>query len=281
MAIQASLIPFEEKPIRKIWHNDEWYFSVIDVIYVLTDSPKPTAYWNKIQKAMTNENQLYPFWIKLKLESLDGRFRPSDCANTEGVLRLIMSVPSPKAEPLKLWLAQVGRERLEETANPELAFERTREMYRAKGYPEDWIGYREKSILIRKELTEEWKSRGINENAEYSLLTAEIAKATFDLTPTEHKELKGLTKPNQNLRDHMTNLELIFSALSEEITRKVAIRDDANGFLQNREAAGEGGRMAGEARENLEKRLGEKVVSSNNFLGLDGNKKEELPKKKD
>ena len=275
---EQSIIPFEGKPIRKVWENDEWWFSIIDIIEVLTDSTAASKYWNALKR---REPQVSTICRKMKFLAPDDKMRPTDTANTEGVLRIVMSIPSPKVEPLKLWLAQTGKERIEEMENPELAFDRAREIYKAKGYPEDWIGYREKSILIRKELTEEWKSRGINENAEYSLLTAEIAKATFDLTPTEHKELKGLTKPNQNLRDHMTNLELIFSALSEEITRKVAIRDDANGFLQNREAAGEGGRMAGEARENLEKRLGEKVVSSNNFLGLDGNKKEELPKKKD
>ena len=275
---EQSIIPFEGKPIRKVWENDEWWFSIIDIIEVLTDSTAASKYWNALKR---REPQVSTICRKMKFLAPDGKMRPTDTANTEGVLRIVMSIPSPKVEPLKLWLAQTGKERIEEMENPELAFDRAREIYKAKGYPEDWIGYREKSILIRKELTEEWKNRGINENAEYSLLTAEIAKATFDLTPTEHKELKGLTKPNQNLRDHMTNLELIFSALSEEITRKVAIRDDANGFLQNREAAGEGGRMAGEARENLEKRLGEKVVSSNNFLGLDGNKKEELPKKKD
>ena len=275
---EQNIVPFEGKPIRKVWENDEWWFSIVDVIEVLTDSVKPRDYWSVLKK---REPQLPTLCRQLKLPSSDGKYYKTDVSNTEGVLRIVMSVPSPKAEPLKLWLAQTGKERIDETENPELTFDRAREIYKAKGYPDDWIGYREKSILIRKELTEEWKNRGITENSEYSILTAEIAKATFDLTPTEHKELKGLTKPNQNLRDHMTNLELIFSALSEEITRKVAIRDDANGFLQNREAAGEGGRMAGEARENLEKRLGEKIVSPNNFLGLSGNKKEELPEKKD
>ena len=275
---EQNIVPFEGKPIRKVWENDEWWFSIVDVIEVLTDSVKPRDYWSVLKK---REPQLPTLCRQLKLQSSDGKFYKTDVSNTEGVLRIVMSVPSPKAEPLKLWLAQTGKERIDETENPELAFDRAREIYKAKGYPDDWIGYREKSILIRKELTEEWKNRGITENSEYSILTAEIAKATFDLTPTEHKELKGLTKSNQNLRDRMTNLELIFSALSEEITRKVAIRDDAKGFLQNREAAGEGGRMAGEARENLEKRLGEKIVSSNNFLSLNEHKKEELSEKTD
>ena len=221
MTIQASLIPFEEKPIRKIWHNDEWYFSVVDVIYVLTDSANPRKYWSVLK---VREPQLATICSQLKMLSSDGKNYKTDVANTEGVLRLIMSVPSPKAEPLKLWLAQVGRERLEETANPELAFERTREMYRAKGYPEDWIGYREKSILARKELTEEWKNRGVKEGQEYSILTATIAKGTFGVTPKEHKEVKGLTKLSQNLRDHMTPLELIFTALGEELTRMKTVK---------------------------------------------------------
>ena len=278
MEVQTSLIPFEGKPIRKIWYNDEWYFSVVDIIYVLTDSPKPTAYWNKIQKALTSENQLYPFWIKLKLESLDGKFRPSDCANTEGVLRIVMSVPSPKAEPLKMWLAQVGKERLEETENPELAFDRAREIYKAKGYPDDWIGYREKSILIRKELTEEWKNRGIKEGQEYGILTATIAKGTFGLTPKEHGNLKGLEK--QNLRDHMTPIELILTAFGEESTRLLAIQHDAKGFNENHDVASRGGVLAGDARRNLEKQLGESVISKDNFLNLNSGENTALPEEK-
>lgn len=274
-----SLIPFGEKPIRKIWHNDEWWFSIVDVIEILTDSPSPKTYWAKLKKKLVEEsaNQQFRIWELLKVPSSDGRKRPTDCVNTEGVLRIVMSVPSPKAEPLKLWLAQVGKERIEETENPELSFERAREIYKAKGYPDDWIGYREKSIMIRNELTDEWKKRGIKESMEYSILTAEISKATFGLTPTEHKELKGLTKPSHNLRDHMTNLELIFSILGEEITRKVAIRDDSQGFNENRESAITGGRIAAKSLVNTEKELGEKVISTNNFLNLNNNKKDELP----
>ena len=272
MAIQASLIPFEEKPIRKIWHNDEWYFSVVDVIYVLTDSANPRKYWSVLK---VREPQLATICSQLKMLSSDGKNYKTDVANTEGVLRLIMSVPSPKAEPLKLWLAQVGRERLEETANPELAFERTREMYRAKGYPEDWIGYREKSILARKELTEEWKNRGVKEGQEYSILTATIAKGTFGLTPKEHGAFKGLEK--QNLRDHMTPIELILTAFGEESTRLLAVKHNATGFNQNHIAASEGGILAGDARKNLEKQLGESVVSKDNFLNIGDNPKNILP----
>ena len=269
---QNKLMPFEGKEIRKIWHDEQWYFSVIDIIEVLTESATPRKYWNTLK---TREPQLSSVCGQLKLPASDGKKYKTDCANTEGVLRIVMSVPSPKAEPLKLWLAQVGTERIEETENPELAFERAREIYRAKGYPEDWIGYREKSMLIRRQLTDEWQKRGIKENTEYAILTAEIAKATFGLTPTEHANLKGLEK--QNLRDHMTNLELIFSALGEESARIVTDRNNAQGFTENRESAIEGGNIAGDARERFELKLNEKVVTSKNFLNLDKEKRNELP----
>ena len=269
---QNKLMPFEGKEIRKIWHDEQWYFSVIDIIEVLTESATPRKYWNTLK---TREPQLSSVCGQLKLPASDGKKYKTDCANTEGVLRIVMSVPSPKAEPLKLWLAQVGTERIEETENPELAFERAREIYRAKGYPEDWIGYREKSMLIRRQLTDEWQKRGIKENTEYAILTAEIAKATFGLTPTEHANLKGLEK--QNLRDHMTNLELIFSALGEESARIVTDRNNAQGFTENRESAIEGGSIAGDARERFELKLNEKVVTSKNFLNLDKEKRNELP----
>ena len=272
---QNKLIPFEGKEIRKIWHDNQWFFSVIDIIEVLTESATPRKYWNTLK---TREPQLSSVCGQLKLPASDGKKYKTDCANTEGVLRIVMSVPSPKAEPLKLWLAQVGTERIEETENPELAFERAREIYRAKGYPEDWIGYREKSMLIRRQLTDEWQKRGIKENTEYAILTAEIAKATFGLTPTEHANLKGLEK--QNLRDHMTNLELIFSALGEESARIVTDRNNAQGFTKNRESAIEGGNIAGDARERFELKLNEKVVTSKNFLNLDKEKRNELPENK-
>lgn len=276
-----ELTPFGDgKNIRKIWHDEQWYFSVVDVIGFLTDSKNPNRYWTDLKRRSEKESgQSYAFCVRLNLPRAGGKNYPSDCANTEGVLRIVMSVPSPKAEPLKLWLAQVGMERIEETENPELAFDRAREIYKAKGYPDDWIGYREKSILIRKELTEEWKKRGVKESVEYAILTAEISKATFGITPSEHSQLKGLEK--QNLRDQMTNLELIFSALGEEIARTESIKTDAQGFGENRESAIKGGMIAGEARERVELRTGEKVVSPKNFLGLKGDEEKteqkELP----
>ncbi len=271
---------FEGKPIRKIWQDEQWFFSIIDIIEILTESPTPRKYWDKVKRKLKEEgiNETSPIWRQFKLMASDDKLRLTDCANTEGVLRIIMSVPSPKAEPFKQWMAQVSKERIEETENPEIGFDRLREIYKAKGYPDDWIGYREKSILIRKELTDEWKKRDVSQNTEFSILTAEISKATFGLTPGEHKNLKGLDR--QNLRDHMTNFELILTALSEEATRHIAVRDDAQGFEENREAAVKGGNIAGKARRNLEKDLGESVVSNKNYLNLGQENNKELPSEK-
>jgi DNA-damage-inducible protein D len=266
MKNENAIIPFEGKEIRKVWHEEQWYFSVIDIISALTDTTNPTSYWSKVQKTILSENELVLFWHKLKLMGKDGKFRPSDCANTEGVLRIVMSVPSPKAEPLKLWLAQVGTEKIQETTNPEISIDRLTELYKAKGYDDIWIGNRLKTIGIRKELTDEWQKRGVGDSKEYAILTAEIAKATFGLTPSEHAQFKGLDK--QNLRDHMTNLELVFTALSEEITRGETVKNDAQGFHENREMAIKGGTLAGKARKLIEDERGEKVVSAANFLGL-------------
>lgn len=269
MKNENALIPFEGKEIRKVWYNDEWYFSVIDIITVLSETTNPTSYWSKVQKTILSENELVRFWHKLKLVGKDGKSRPSDCANTEGVLRLVMSVPSPKAEPLKLWLAQVGTERIQETENPEISIGRLTEIYKAKGRDDVWIGNRLKTIGIRKELTDEWQKRGVGDSKEYAILTAEIAQATFGLTPSEHAKLKGLDK--QNLRDHMTNLELVFTALSEEITRGETVKHDAQGFHENREIAIKGGTLAGKARKLIEDERGEQVVSASNFLNSGNN----------
>jgi DNA-damage-inducible protein D len=258
-----KVVLFQENQIRREWHEGEWWLSVVDVIEVLIESKDPSDYWTTMKR---REKQLPTICRKFKFIALDGKFRPTDCANTEGLLRIIMSVPSPKAEPFKLWLAKVGKERIEEIENPELAIERVRETYRAKGYPDEWIERRLQTIEIRKQLTEEWKGRGVKEGQEYAILTAEIAKATFGLTPTEHKEYKGLTKPTQNLRDHMSTLELIFTALGEEMTRHLAVEEDAQGYDENHDVARRGGRAAGKARDVAEKDAGVKVLSSKNFL---------------
>ena len=190
-----KLILFQEKQIRRIWHNEQWHYSVVDVFEVLTDSAAPGTYWGMLKK---RENQLFTICEKFKFLAPDGKMRSTECANTEGVLRIIMSVPSPKAEPFKLWLAQVGTERIEEIENPELAIHRAEAIYKAKGYPDDWIAIRLKSIGTRNELTDEWKMRGVQEGMEYSILTAEIAKATFGITPSEYKQLNPYFEPISN-----------------------------------------------------------------------------------
>ena len=270
-----NLIPFEGKPIRKIWHNEEWYFSIIDVIDILTDSPQPSSYWNKVKKSILKENQSLRFWQRLKLMSNDSKSYLTDCTNAKGILRIIMSVPSFKAEPLKLWLAEVGIERIEETENPELSYERMTEMYRAQGRTELWITERLQSIATRNELTDEWKARGIKEGQEYGILTATIAKGTFGVTPSEHKELKSLDK--QNLRDHMTRFELILTSLSEEVTRTIAVDKNAHGFNENHEAAMKGGQAGRKALLNVEEATGRKVLSSSNFLNPPQNDNDVLP----
>jgi DNA-damage-inducible protein D len=275
--MENQLAVFNDKPIRSVEHEGERYFSVVDIIAVLTDSVKPRDYWSVLKK---REPQLPTICRQLKLPSKDGKHYATDCANTEGVLRIVMSVPSPKAEPLKMWLAETGKQAIVETENPELGFDRFAALYKAKGYSDEWIKNRLQSIETRKELTDQWKQRGVTEGVEYAVLTATIAKETFGLNPSEHSELKGLAR--QNLRDHMTPLELIFTALSEEATRIMAIKDDAQGFNENLDAAYKGGGATGEARVNFEKRTGVSVVSSDNFLGLKGgDAATELPESKE
>ena len=266
--MKNEIAAFQEKEIRKIWHQDEWYFSIVDVIEVLTETDRPRKYWSDLKKKLHTEgfNETSEKIGQLKLFASDGKQRLTDCANTEGVLRIVMSIPSPKAEPLKLWLAKVGVERIQETENPEILTERQAELYRAKGYSEEWIARRVQTIETRKALTDEWKNRGVKDNQEYSILTATISKGTFGLTPSEHSHIKGLDK--QNLRDHMTPMELILTAFSEEATRQIAIRDEAKGFNENFEAAELGGKVGGKALKNYEKDTGLKVVSTSNFLNL-------------
>jgi DNA-damage-inducible protein D len=257
---------FESNQIRTTWNetDQKWYFVIADVVQVLTDTPNPTDYIKKMKK---RDAQLSEGWgqfvTPLSIETMGGK-QKLNCANAQGLLRIIQSIPSPKAEPFKLWLAQVGSDRLDEIENPELATQRTRELYKLKGYSDEWIEKRMRSIAIREELTEEWKNRGIKEKIEYSILTAEISKATFGLTPSEYKGLKGLK--SQNLRDHMTDLELIFSMLGEASTKEIVINTDPRGFEQNKKAAKAGGKIAGDARKQLELKSGKKVVSSENYL---------------
>lgn len=236
---------------------------------ILTDSPNPRDYWYRVkQREKTSGIELSTICRQFKLAAQDGKLRETDCADTEGLLRIIQSIPSPKAEPFKLWLAQVGYERLEEIQNPELAAKRMRELYRAKGYSDEWIEKRVRGIAIRDELTNEWKKRGVKEQLEYAILTAEISRATFGMTPSEYREFKRLDKRNDNLRDHMTDLELIFTMLGEASTTEIARNKDAQGYDENFDAAAEGGAVAGSARLDLEKKSGRKVSSRENFKEL-------------
>ena len=260
---------FQESSIRRVWHKEEWWFSVVDVCAILTGSPDAGAYWRKLKQRLNAEGgQPVTFCHGLKLTAPDGKQRETDCANTEGLFRIIQSIPSPKAEPFKRWLAQVGYERVKEIEDPESASARARALYQAKGYPQAWIEKRLRSISVRWELTDEWKARGVAEGKEYSILTAEIARATFGITPGEHSQLKGLdvVKTGNTLRDHMTDLELIFTMLGEASTTEIARRSDALGFDENRTSAKEGGKIAGNARTALEAKTGKKVVSKANYL---------------
>jgi len=271
---------FESNQIRTVWNeaDQKWYFVVVDVVQVLTDTPNPSDYIKKMRKRDELLSQGWGQLVTPLLVDTTGGKQKLNCANAQGLLRIIQSIPSPKAEPFKLWLAKVGSERLEEIENPELATQRTRELYKLKGYPDDWIEKRMRSIAIREELTDEWKNRGVKEQIEYSILTAEISKATFGLTPSEYKKVKGLK--SQNLRDHMTDLELIFSMLGEASTTEIVKTQNPKGFLKNKKAARQGGAVAGNARKELETRTGKKVVTSDNYLP-EAKKKKELKKGKD
>ncbi len=269
-----QIILFEEKQVRRVWHNETWWFVVEDIIGLLTNSKNPKKYLAALRSRDKELAKGYPQLVDTLPVATEGGTQRMTCSDRKGILRIIMSVPSPNAEPFKLWLAQVGEERMEEIEDPELAVERMRELYIAKGYPSEWIDTRIRSIDIRKQLTDEWKARKVKEGTEYAILTAEIAKATFDLTPSEHKQFKGLEK--QNLRDHMTNLELIFTMLGEEATRHIAVEENAQGFEENRDAAVQGGRLAGKARRNVEEDKRFKVTSSQNFLHLKETKSGEL-----
>lgn len=260
------IVIFNDHKIRRTLINDEWWFSVVDVIEALTDSTNPRDYWYKMKVRVKNEeaSELSTFCRQLKLNASDGKMRETDCANTEGMLRIIQSIPSPKAEPFKRWLAKVGYERVQEIEDPELASQRAREIYKARGYDDAWIEKRMRGIQVKGELTEEWKNRDVGGNQEYAVLTAEISKAAFGLTPTEYKKLKGLER--ENLRDHMTDLELIFTMLGEASTTEITRNNDAMGFEENRSCARSGGEVAGNARKDLEERTQKKVVTSQNYL---------------
>ena len=276
MKEKNKIVVFRDKKIRRVWHKEEWYFSVIDIVEVLTDSPTPRQYWGKVKDREFNALELSPIWVQLKLEAADGKYYATDCANTQNMFRIIQSIPSRKAEPFKQWFAKVGYERVQEIENPELGQNRIKEYYELKGYPKKWIDKRLRGIAVRQALTEEWGKRGVEEKREYAILTNEIAKATFGVGIKEHKKIKGLDSKfkNQNLRDHMTDLELIFNMLGEASTTEITKKKNAQGLRENTLAAKEGGKIAGDARKKLEKKIGDKVVSKKNYLNL--KKKKEL-----
>jgi len=264
----AKIAVFKNREIRKTLHNNEWWFVISDVVEALIDTPNAKDY---IRKMRDRDIELGKGWGQIVTPlsiSTSGGDQKLNCANTEGIFRIIQSIPSPKAEPFKRWLAKVGYERIQEIENPELAIKRTRATYQLKGYSDEWIEKRMRGIDVRKNLTDEWKKRGVKGEDEYSILTSEISKAAFGLTPEEYKRHKGLDKPNENLRDHMTDLELIFNMLGEAATTEIAQKRDVIGFDPNKKAAHDGGTVAGNARKDLEKQSGKKVVSAVNYKQL-------------
>ena len=268
MEEDKGIVVFKDKKIRRKLIKDKWYFSVVDVVGALTNSDNPRNYWSmlKIREKEGSGSELSTNCVQLKLKSSDGKEYETDCADTEGIFRIIQSIPSQKAEPFKRWLAKVGYERIQEIENPELAQERMKKLYELKGYSKDWIEKRLRGIAIRQELTDEWKNRGIKEEIDFAILTNEISKATFGKTVEEYKELKNLKR--ENLRDHMDDLELIFSMLGEAATTRIAKTKDVEGFEENKIVAKQGGEVAGNARKELEEKTGESVLVSDNFLDI-------------
>ena len=269
---QNKLIIFQDKNIRRIWHQEEWFYSVVDICGALTDSANPRDYWYRVKKRLNDEekSELSTICRQLKMKAPDGKMRETDCANSEGIFRIIQSIPSPKAEPFKRWLAKVGAERNEEIENPELAQERMKAIYEQKGYPKDWIDKRLRGIAIRQNLTDEWQQRGITERSDYAILTAEISKATFGMTPSEYKNFKNIpVKSKANLRDNMDDLELIFTMLGERVTTEISKEEKPETFAKNKSVAKRGGSVAGNARKETEKELGRSVISKQKFLADD------------
>ncbi|MEM7361978.1 MAG: Bro-N domain-containing protein [Bacteroidota bacterium] len=267
-------ILFEQKKIRRIWHQNEWFFSVVDIVEALTESPHPRKYWQKVKQRNFLDLQLSPVWGQLKLRSPNGKMYATDCVNTQNAFRLIQSIPSKKAEPFKRWLAQLGKERLDEIENPALAQERMKAIYEKKGYDKAWIDKRLRSIAIRQNLTDEWKARGIQDGKSFAILSAEISKATFGMTPGEYKKYKSLPeRSKESLRDHMTDLELIFTMLGEKVTTEISQNEQPTHMKAHKKVAQRGGGVAGNARKETEKELRKSIVSQKNYL----DKKETSP----
>ena len=273
-----ALVVFQGKKIRRIWHKKEWWFSAVDIIEALTESERARKYWSDLKVKLAEEGfELSEKIGQLKLLSSDGKYYETDCANTKNMFRIIQSITSPKAEPFKQWLAQVGYERVEEIQNPELAQERMKQLYEQKGYSKSWIDKRLRGISVRQNLTDEWMKRGVESQENFSILTAEISKASFGMTPLEYKKLKGLDK--ENLRDHMTDLELIFNMLGEASTAEIEKVSDPKTFDEHKKVSREGGKVAKTARLKLESKTKRKVMTSQNYLDEpEKEKRKRLPK---
>ena len=266
---ENSIILFNQKEVRRYWNEDDeqWYFSIIDIVAILSETTNPKRYWSDLKSKLKKEgSQVYDNIVHLKMLAPDGKKYNTDCFNTEDLLRTIQSIPSPKAEPFKIWLAKVGYERIEETEDPELAFDRAMQTYLKKGYSKEWINQRLKSIEVRKELTDEWDDRGVKKGLEYAILTDEITKAWADKSIKEYKKFKGLKK--QNLRDNMTNLELVLNMLAEASTTEISKKKKPTIFSENKVIAKQGGHVAGTARKEIESKTGESIVSSDNAVDL-------------
>ena len=274
-----NLALFEEKEIRRNYQEGKWYFSVVDVVFALTGSKNPRRYWSDLKIKLSDEGydiQLYDFIVQLKLESTDGKKYKTDCADTEGILRIIQSIPSPKAEPFKRWLAKVGSERIEEIQNPELAMDRMKELYEKKGYSKSWINMRERGIATRHNLTDEWKERGISKGIEYAILTNEIYKSGFGVTAKEYKDIKGLHE-SQNLRDSMTNIELALTNLGEATAVEFHMKNDSKGLKELKNDMSESGTVINSAKKEIERKLERPIVTSDNYIELTEDNNLKLP----
>jgi len=269
---------FEGSQIRKVMHEGEWWFAVIDIVELLTDSSIPKRYWSDLKRKLIAEGfaEAYEKIVRLKMQAPDGKQRLTDCANTETLFRIIQSIPSPKVEPLKRWLAKVGKERLDEIENPELAMGRMQDLYEKKGYPKEWIDKRLRGIAVRQDLTDEWKDRGAASSKEFAILTNEIMQGTFDLKVDEYKQVKSLAR--ENLRDHMTDIELILTMLAEATTTELHRDRDSLGMEPLTKDAKDGGAVAGRTRKDIEHQTGKPVISAGNFKSLAGGNSKKLRK---
>ena len=279
MSVKTSIKLFEQKQVRSIWddNKEKWYFSIVDVIGILTDSPNPNNYWKVLKHRLIKEgSQLVTTCNQLKMQSTDGKFYKTDVADTEQLFRLIQSIPSPKAEPFKLWIAKVARERIDEIEDPEIGIDRLMETYLKKGYSKEWINQRLKSIEVRKELTDEWDNRGVKKGQEYAILTDEITKAWSEFSVKQYKKYKGLKK--ENLRDNMSNLELVLNMLAEATTTEISKEKKPKTFVQNKTIAKQGGTIVGNTRKEIEEKTGKEVVSQVSAKKLLAGKNKQLKK---